>query len=177
MKLASNVCCEHSVMNWILPCWSMCSVHLWYWQVCSAVQLTGLVLCLHGAAKITHRAQRIVGIVSQWHALATCNPSAVTASTDADNFNSDPLQRSPAAVLYGPAHPLLYNDSCDDLESSMPRIQSDVEQSIHDFEAYQKRQALGKFQGSWKSVYTFDLLFPFLFSSTLFMTRDMYWSQ
>jgi hypothetical protein len=36
---------------------------------------------------------------------------------------------------------------------------------------------LGKFQGSWKSVYTFDLLFPFLFSSTLFMTRDMYWNQ
>jgi hypothetical protein len=99
-----------------------------YGQVCSVVQLTGLVLCLHGAAKITHRAQRIVGIVSQWHALATCS------------------QRSPAAVLYGPAHPLLYNDSFDDLadSSSVPRFKTEVEQSIHDFEAYQKRQALGK---------------------------------
>ncbi|CAK9858007.1 unnamed protein product [Sphagnum jensenii] len=147
--------------------------------VCSAVQLTGLVLCLHGAAKITHRAQRIVGIVSQWHALATCNPSAVTASTDADNFNSDPLQRSPAAVLYGPAHPLLYNDSCDDLESSMPRIQSDVEQSIHDFEAYQKRQALVTYLQHSRagiSLYGFVLdrgflyaMFGVTFSLTLFI--------
>jgi hypothetical protein len=141
----------------------MCCMNLdmmLYGQVCSVVQLTGLVLCLHGAAKITHRAQRIVGIVSQWHALATCNPSAVTAayfaadhaaavdnSMNCSSGDHPPnSQRSPAAVLYGPAHPLLYNDSFDDLadSSSVPRFKTEVEQSIHDFEAYQKRQALGK---------------------------------
>lgn len=41
-------------------------------QLSSFVQLTGAGLCLHGAAQITHRAQRIVSIVSQWHAVATC---------------------------------------------------------------------------------------------------------
>ncbi|MCO5565116.1 hypothetical protein L7F22_018787 [Adiantum nelumboides] len=40
--------------------------------VCCAVQLIGFILCLYAAAKITHMAQRIVAIVSQWHAVATC---------------------------------------------------------------------------------------------------------
>ncbi|WVZ92189.1 hypothetical protein U9M48_038273 [Paspalum notatum var. saurae] len=33
----------------------------------SAVQLSGFFMCLVGAARITHRAQRIVSIASQWH--------------------------------------------------------------------------------------------------------------
>jgi len=33
----------------------------------SAVQLSGFFMCLFGAARITHRAQRIVSIASQWH--------------------------------------------------------------------------------------------------------------
>ncbi|KAJ7556250.1 hypothetical protein O6H91_05G075800 [Diphasiastrum complanatum] len=40
--------------------------------VCSAVQLTGCFLCLSGAASITHRAQRVVSLVSQWHAIVSC---------------------------------------------------------------------------------------------------------
>eukprot|EP01018_Ginkgo_biloba_P024121 Gb_35504 [translate_table: standard] len=40
--------------------------------VCSAVQLTGFLLCLLGAAKITHRAQRVVSIATRWHSLSTC---------------------------------------------------------------------------------------------------------
>ncbi|RLN30641.1 hypothetical protein C2845_PM05G33640 [Panicum miliaceum] len=35
--------------------------------VSSAVQLSGFFMCLFGAARITHRAQRIVSIASQWH--------------------------------------------------------------------------------------------------------------
>ncbi|CAK9881478.1 unnamed protein product [Sphagnum jensenii] len=163
--------------------------------VCSVVQLTGLVLCLHGAAKITHRAQRIVGIVSHWHALATCNPSAVTAayfaadhaaavdnSMNCSSGDHPPnSQRSPAAVLYGPAHPLLYNDSFDDLadSSSVPRFKTEVEQSIHDFEAYQKRQALVTYLQHSRagiSLYGFVLdrgflyaMFGVTFSLTLFI--------
>ncbi|XP_066326543.1 uncharacterized protein [Miscanthus floridulus] len=33
----------------------------------SAVQLSGFFMCLLGAARITHRAQRMVSIASQWH--------------------------------------------------------------------------------------------------------------
>ncbi|KAM0835232.1 hypothetical protein ACQ4PT_063063 [Festuca glaucescens] len=33
----------------------------------SCVQLSGFFMCLFGAARITHRAQRIVSIASQWH--------------------------------------------------------------------------------------------------------------
>ncbi|CAL9098010.1 unnamed protein product [Musa textilis] len=35
--------------------------------VCSAVQLSGFFMCLLGAARITHRAQRVVSIASRWH--------------------------------------------------------------------------------------------------------------
>ncbi|CAI7888026.1 unnamed protein product [Closterium sp. NIES-53] len=40
--------------------------------VCTYVQLAGVLLCLHGAARITHQGQKIVTVVSQWHAAATC---------------------------------------------------------------------------------------------------------
>jgi hypothetical protein len=108
-------------------------------QVCSVVQLTGLMLCLNGAAKITHRAQRIIGIVSQWHALATCNPHAVT---DSQKNGDDPSKRS--STMRGPAHPRLYNDSSEenDSDEDSPRHSSDVEHVIHDMENFQKRHAL-----------------------------------
>ncbi|KAM0943224.1 hypothetical protein DsansV1_C13g0119971 [Dioscorea sansibarensis] len=41
--------------------------------VCSAVQLSGFCMCLLGAARITHRAQRVVSIASRWHMLMSCN--------------------------------------------------------------------------------------------------------
>lgn len=107
------------------------------------VQVTGLMLCLNGAAKITHRAQRIVGIVSQWHALATCNPHAVTdTKKTGDGDENDPSQWS--STMRGPAHPRLYNDSSDEIDSEeeSPRYSSTVDQSIHDIESFQKRHAL-----------------------------------
>ncbi|XP_057861994.1 uncharacterized protein LOC131070454 [Cryptomeria japonica] len=52
--------------------------------VCAAVQVTGFVLCLHGAARITHRAQRIVSMASQWHALVTCQ--SYTSDSDTENM-------------------------------------------------------------------------------------------
>ncbi|QCE16137.1 hypothetical protein DEO72_LG11g3150 [Vigna unguiculata] len=39
--------------------------------ICSAVQLCGFVLCLTGAARITHRAQGIVSIAAKWHMVVT----------------------------------------------------------------------------------------------------------
>ncbi|KAK1609891.1 hypothetical protein QYE76_033564 [Lolium multiflorum] len=49
--------------------------------VSSVVQVVGLVVCLHGAAKISHRAQNIVAIASRWHALATCSTDSTYGST------------------------------------------------------------------------------------------------
>lgn len=50
-----------------------------YLQVCSAVELSGFFLCLLGAARITHRAQRIASVATRWHMSATC------ASAGSDN--------------------------------------------------------------------------------------------
>ena len=46
-----------------------------FMQICSVVQLSGFLLCLTGAARITHRAQGIVSIATRWHMLVT-NASA-----------------------------------------------------------------------------------------------------
>lgn len=56
----------------------------------SAVQLSGFFMCLFGAARITHRAQRIVAIASQWHmnmvAMHHGKPSpASTSASDNDH--------------------------------------------------------------------------------------------
>ena len=41
-------------------------------QVSSIVQVVGIIICLHAATKISHRALGIASIASRWHALATC---------------------------------------------------------------------------------------------------------
>ncbi|KAM3735582.1 hypothetical protein ACB098_10G097300 [Castanea mollissima] len=43
--------------------------------VCSAIQLRGFLLCLFGAARITHRAQGIVSVATRWHMTVTCSSS------------------------------------------------------------------------------------------------------
>nr|PNR49775.1 hypothetical protein PHYPA_011671 [Physcomitrium patens] len=135
--------------------------------VCSLVQLTGLVLCLQGAAKITHKAQHIVTSVSKWHALATCSPGTIIESTSSSRRTS----------FYGPAHPLLHNrrSSFDDFDSR----DAFEEVLTHDLEAFQKRQALVTYLQHTRagiSLYGFVLdrgflymIFGVTFSSTLFV--------
>ncbi|CAD6264729.1 unnamed protein product [Miscanthus lutarioriparius] len=58
----------------------------------SAVQLSGFFMCLLGAARITHRAQRMVSIASQWHMSMessmhhgkSSSPATTSASDDVD---------------------------------------------------------------------------------------------
>lgn len=65
-------------------------------QVCSAVQLSGFFMCLLGAARITHRAQRVVSIASRWHMILSsaadrkADPPtpAVAESDDISDSNS-----------------------------------------------------------------------------------------
>ncbi|CAN1236295.1 hypothetical protein LINGRAPRIM_LOCUS1669 [Linum grandiflorum] len=49
-------------------------------QICSAVQLSGLFMCLMGAARITHRAQAIVSIATRWHMIVTATAAAATVT-------------------------------------------------------------------------------------------------
>ncbi|XP_024363776.1 uncharacterized protein [Physcomitrium patens] len=138
--------------------------------VCSLVQLTGLVLCLQGAAKITHKAQHIVASVSRWHALATCSPSVIIEPTESNRRTS----------MYGPAHPLLHNrgNSSEDLEASTRDLLFQ-ETLSHDLEAFQKRQALVTYLQHTRagiSLYGFVLdrgflymIFVITFTSTLFV--------
>lgn len=48
--------------------------------VSSIVQLVGVVLCLHSAAKISHRAQGVSSVVSKWHAWVTCSSNGASQS-------------------------------------------------------------------------------------------------
>lgn len=40
-------------------------------QLCSIVLVTGLLTCLHSAAKITHHAQALTSHAAKWHACCT----------------------------------------------------------------------------------------------------------
>jgi hypothetical protein len=48
------------------------------WQVSSIVELIGIIICLHSAAKISHRALSLPAVTSRWHALVTCNSNDVS---------------------------------------------------------------------------------------------------
>ncbi|XP_061360778.1 uncharacterized protein LOC133304737 [Gastrolobium bilobum] len=43
--------------------------------VSTLVQVVCIIICLHAATRISHRAQGIVSLASRWHALATCTSS------------------------------------------------------------------------------------------------------
>lgn len=75
--------------------------------VSSVVQVVGLVLCLHAAAKISHRAQNIASLASRWHALVTCSSDSTYVSTPNSSGNLVPF----------PAHMFLRDFSESDLES------------------------------------------------------------
>lgn len=59
-------CYIHSSFNF------HCIFSLSTFQVSTIVQVVGIILCLHAATKISHRAQAITSLASRWHALVTC---------------------------------------------------------------------------------------------------------
>ncbi|XP_062196229.1 uncharacterized protein LOC133899266 [Phragmites australis] len=72
----------------------------------SAVQLSGFFMCLFGAARITHRAQRIVSIASQWHMSMVSmrhgkSAPASTSASDNDHV-SGPSTAAPASLQAEP---------------------------------------------------------------------------
>ncbi|WRX17043.1 Protein of unknown function DUF3537 - like 2 [Theobroma cacao] len=53
--------------------------------VISIVELVGIIICLHAAAKISHRAQGLASVASRWHALVTCNSNDTSQSVSISN--------------------------------------------------------------------------------------------
>ena len=103
-------------------------------QVSSIVQVVGVVLCLHSAAKITHRAQGVASVASKWHAWITCGSgsSHLRGSNGSGNFE----------VVPATSVAMDYSES--DLESlDNVTLQTTTQITSH-MSSYHKRQALGK---------------------------------
>ncbi|GLJ21421.1 hypothetical protein SUGI_0394470 [Cryptomeria japonica] len=79
--------------------------------VCSVVQVTGFLLCLLGAARITHRAQGTVSVATRWHVLATCT-SYGSSYPQTENLPS------PQSHVESSVNPFSCVDSASDSETS-----------------------------------------------------------
>ncbi|CAL5031791.1 unnamed protein product [Urochloa decumbens] len=67
--------------------------------LCSVSLVTGLLICLHSAAKITHKTQSITSVAAAWHADATIN------SLDRDQENPRTPSRAYLLQQHAPASP------------------------------------------------------------------------
>ncbi|KAK9277346.1 hypothetical protein L1049_006887 [Liquidambar formosana] len=101
--------------------------------VSSIVQVVGIILCLHAATKISHRAQGIASLASKWHALVTCS------SADAPQLRfSNSVGNLEAA---NPSYSLHINYSESDLESLDYVAMPTNTQLASYMSSYHKRQA------------------------------------
>lgn len=85
------------------------SPFIWSFQVSSIIQVVGIIICLHAAAKISHRAQRIASVASKWHAVLTCVSTDAFLLRSSNNVESLETASNPPSVLVN------YSES--DLES------------------------------------------------------------
>lgn len=100
----------------------------------SVVQVVGIILCLHAATRISHRAQAIASLASRWHALVTCS------TVVSQNRNSNSTGNLLAVNAVNSLH-INYSES--DLESldyvAMP---SQIQLASY-MSSYHRRQAFG----------------------------------
>ncbi|XP_022776276.1 uncharacterized protein LOC111317976 isoform X1 [Durio zibethinus] len=100
--------------------------------VSSIVQVVGIILCLHAATKISHRAQGIASLASRWHALATCT------STDESLRGSNSVGNMEAFNQLNSLH-LTFSES--DLESVDYVAMPTTMQLASYMSSYHRRQA------------------------------------
>ncbi|XP_048493540.1 uncharacterized protein LOC104893506 isoform X2 [Beta vulgaris subsp. vulgaris] len=56
--------------------------------ISSIVLVVGIIICLHAAAKISHRAQSLASFASRWHAMVTCRSNEMLGESEhGGNFN------------------------------------------------------------------------------------------
>lgn len=107
--------------------------------------VTGLLICLHSAAKITHKTQSITSVAAAWHADATIN------SLDRDQENPRTPSKAYLHQQHAPASPFPVasassgEESDDDESRSEDSVDTSRFASFHVTNiSFQKRQALGK---------------------------------
>ncbi|KAK7306236.1 hypothetical protein VNO77_44162 [Canavalia gladiata] len=101
--------------------------------VSTLVQVAGIIICLHAATKISHRAQGIVSLASRWHALVTCT------SSDASQLRYSASAGNLEAANHLNSIHLDYSES--DLESlDYPTMPSNAQLALH-MSSHHKRQA------------------------------------
>ncbi|XP_021293515.1 uncharacterized protein LOC110423588 [Herrania umbratica] len=100
--------------------------------VSSIVQVVGIILCLHAATKISHRAQGIASLASRWHALATCT------STEASLRGSNSVGNMEAFNQLNSLH-MTFSES--DLESVDYVAMPTTTQLASYMSSYHRRQA------------------------------------
>ena len=111
-------------------------------QVSAVVQVVGIILCLHAATKISHRAQAIASVASKWHAIMSCS------STDATQIRTSPSGVHLEATTNPPiSFQISHSES--DVESMdhymrMPANNNNHFPSYMSMSAYHKRQAFGE---------------------------------
>jgi hypothetical protein len=110
--------------------------------VTSLSLVAGLLMCLHSAAKITHKTQAITSVAAAWHADATVH------AFDNDHENPDP-DLPPTAGYLAPANAyrLAAGDesgSDDDCRSEGSQLDDPKYVPFQANICFQKRQALGK---------------------------------
>ena len=98
--------------------------------------MVGVILCLHGATKISHRAQGIASVASRWHALVTCGPGDVSQTR---HPNGDGNSESPKRLN---SMTCAYSES--DLESLDIVTMPTTTQLASYMSSYHKREAFGK---------------------------------
>jgi hypothetical protein len=132
-------------------------------QLCSLSLVAGLLICLHSAAKITHKTQAITSIAAAWHADATIN------TQDCDQENP----RTPGKAHLQVPLSVSSGDESDDDETSPSEDSLDDTSKFTSFQAthisYQKRQALGTHAPTPRISYR--LLLPW-FSGTQHCSRS-----
>ncbi|RVX17953.1 hypothetical protein CK203_004127 [Vitis vinifera] len=100
--------------------------------VSSIVQVVGIILCLHGATKISHRARGISSVGSRWHALVTCNSNEASQSGTLNSRGNMEASQALGSL------PINYSES--DLESIDVPLPVNT-QLVSYMATYQKRQA------------------------------------
>lgn len=99
------------------------------------VLVTGLLICLRSAAKITHKAQAITSHAAMWHVCATI-----------DTFDEDPEMLS-SEQGYASVYPKSESEDEDDEDEAESEDELDESKLVHthlNTISFQKRQSLGE---------------------------------
>jgi hypothetical protein len=102
------------------------------------VQVVGIILCLHAATKISHRAQAIASVASRWHAIMSCSP------TDSTQIRTSPSGVHLEATNTNPpvSFPLSHSESdVESMDRYMRMPSNNHVPSYMSMSSYHKRQA------------------------------------